>query len=218
MQNNLTLWEESGSGREFLKYWEPMAVEGRSRSTSLDPSGRTDPHLHFDSKSCVGMLCSPFCQYPRNESRNLCSQQHGLLQNEHSQGSAGRDGKQHTHCRLQLRKNHHRQKKHHQPRTGQAKLYICYVQVYSTTGQEAEGKPSSWTMHSPTGHINVCTDFSKTDERSPTCSLQLSAVSECPENHWKIEKKISSGASLKTHCMRNFPPSDCILIVAQIVS
>lgn len=53
---------------------------------------------------------------------------------------------------------------------------------------------------------------------SPTCSLQLSAVSECPENHWKFEKKLSSGAPLKTHCMRNFPPSDCILIVAQIVS
>lgn len=27
MQNDLTVWEESGSGREFLKYWEPMAVE-----------------------------------------------------------------------------------------------------------------------------------------------------------------------------------------------
>lgn len=154
-----------GGKRLWQRVPEILGAHGCGREKSFHqprPPGRTDPHLHFDSKSCVGMLCSPFCQYPRNESRNLCSQQHGLLQNEHSQGSAGRDGKQHTHCRLQLRKNHHRHKKHHQPRTGQAKLHICYVQVYSTTGQEAEGKPLSWTMHSPTGHINVCTDFSKT--------------------------------------------------------
>lgn len=43
MQNNLTLWEESGSGREFLKYWEPMAVEGRSCSTSPDPQAGLTP-------------------------------------------------------------------------------------------------------------------------------------------------------------------------------
>lgn len=121
-------------GRKWLwqRVPEILRAHGCGREKSFHqsrPPGRTDPHLHFDSESCVGMLCSLFCQYPRNESRNLCSQQHGLLQNEHSQGSAGRDGKQHTHCRLQLRKNHHRQKNYHQPRTGQAKFHICYVQA-----------------------------------------------------------------------------------------
>lgn len=174
MQNNLTLWGESGSGREFLKYWELMAVEGRNRSTSLDPQAGLTPTSNGVLILVVGMFCSPSCQYPRKWHRNLCSLQHGLLQHEHSQGSAGRDGKQHSHCRLQLRKNHHRQKNHHQPRTGQAKFHICCVQVFSTTGEKAESKPLSWTMYSPTGHINVCTDLSKAlIKMSPACLLQL---------------------------------------------
>lgn len=192
--------------------------EGEKSFYQHRPPGRTDPHLQFGSKSGVGMFCIPSCQYPRNKSRKLCSLQQGLLQHEHSQGSAGRDGKQHTHCRLQLRKNHHRQKNNHQLRTGQAKFHICYVQVFSTTGQKAKGKPLSWTMYSTTRHINVRTDFNKTLIKwalPPCCN---SAISECAENHWKFKKKISPGASLKTYSMRNFPLSDCILIVAQIVS
>lgn len=110
------------------------------------------------------------------------------LQHEHSPGSAGRDGKQHTHCRLQLRENHHRQENHHQPHhPGLVKLNSTRA-GFLHPGQKAEGKSLGWTTYSPTGHKNVCTDFSKTLMEwalPPGCNF---AFSECPENHWKLKK------------------------------
>lgn len=44
------------------------------------------------------------------------------------------------------------------PRTSQAKFHICYVQVFSTTVQKAEGKSLGWTMY----RAHKCTDFSET--------------------------------------------------------
>lgn len=217
MQYNLTLWGESGRAPEILR---AHGCGGEKSFHQPRPPRQDWPSPLVRFKVLCGNVLQPLLPISQEKQTPLQPPARTVWAAARAQPRLCRQGWKAAHPLQTPAKEKPPQAEKPspkpKPRTSQAKFHICFVQVFSTAGQEAEGKPLSWTMYSPTGHINVQT-LVKHWWNEP-CLLAATLPFQSARKITASFKIFSSGASLKTHSMRNFPPSDCILIVAQIVS
>lgn len=187
---------------------------GEDPQAGLTPTSSLVQSLVWDCSAALsanipGMKAGTFAA----NCRNCCSMSTAKAP------QAGMESSTHTHCRLQLRKNHHKQKNHHQPQDLSSQIPHLLRGIAPSPPLGKRQRASPWAGQcSPAVHINVCTHFSKTLMKwaLPACCNSL--LFQSTQKITGSLKKILFWYFLRDPLHEEFPPSDCILIAAQIVS